>query len=729
MKIIDKLKQAIKAFNGTDSNNATSIFNLNNGSSPRQYVENDLLNGYAGWAYAAISKRAKRVGAMEWELYEYTKGGDVQELHDHPLLTLLFKPNRLQSRYEFLYTLELFICIWGRAPIHIERMGDRPVALWPIRPDLLKKEKDDAGNLKRYTYRVNGVIQYFQPEEVFEIHEPNPKSLAGGFSALTASALEIDTDVAAATWNRFLLENGGESSVILETDKILSEKTYKRVNQQWNQRQAGPMNAGKTPILEDGLKAVSVGKSIADMALNDTRRFNRGAIVTILGVPEPLLTSENSNLANVEGSERVFNQDTINPEMRLINDAFNEFFVVLFGDNLCLEYESPIKENVQDKINVAVAGEGRWLTVNEARDMFNLPPLVGGDDVYKPMGVVPTVGGLQKPAAGEKYLQLTADPSKKTNPKHERVKKIILARTYTKRAFIAGVEQRVAARLAELYKGKATITLKVADPIKKKDIETAPELDPRLKAERLEFLKALPKYEKNYRDQLNKFFDKLKKEVFANLESEGLPKGLKANTNWVSRLLFDKDKANAGLITISGAVWRENINRGANAVADLMGKPPIEDFTTPFVIKFIKEREVKIKMVTDTTEAKLRVALTEGITAGETTGQIRTRIEGVFEIAQGVQSETIARTEVASAQNFGRMEEMRVAGAKNKIWIAIFNNTRTDHENAHGQIVGVNDPFDVGGEDLQFPGDPNGSAWNVINCQCSSSPTLEDITG
>lgn len=43
---------------------------------------------------------------------------------------------------------------------------------------------------------------------------------------------------------------------------------------------------------------------------------------------------------------------------------------------------------------------------------------------------------------------------------------------------------------------------------------------------------------------------------------------------------------------------------------------------------------------------------------------------------------------------------------------------RSAHRAAGGQTRPVNEPFSVGGEDLQYPGDPSGSAANVLNCRC-----------
>ena len=44
--------------------------------------------------------------------------------------------------------------------------------------------------------------------------------------------------------------------------------------------------------------------------------------------------------------------------------------------------------------------------------------------------------------------------------------------------------------------------------------------------------------------------------------------------------------------------------------------------------------------------------------------------------------------------------------------------TRIGHAAASGQTATQKETFDVGGEELSFPGDPRGSAANTINCRC-----------
>ncbi len=63
-----------------------------------------------------------------------------------------------------------------------------------------------------------------------------------------------------------------------------------------------------------------------------------------------------------------------------------------------------------------------------------------------------------------------------------------------------------------------------------------------------------------------------------------------------------------------------------------------------------------------------------------------------------------------------------------KTWVSRGDSRVRDHHlAADGQRVPVGDPFIVGGESLMNPGDPAGSARNVINCRCTSVVSPEDV--
>lgn len=90
---------------------------------------------------------------------------------------------------------------------------------------------------------------------------------------------------------------------------------------------------------------------------------------------------------------------------------------------------------------------------------------------------------------------------------------------------------------------------------------------------------------------------------------------------------------------------------------------------------------------------------------------------------------TIARTEVHAASQAGALEAGRELGLPKlrKEWIATNDDrTRDTHSSADGQVVGLDEAFDVAGAKLMFPGDPDGPAEEIVNCRCVMAFTTEE---
>jgi SPP1 gp7 family putative phage head morphogenesis protein len=92
--------------------------------------------------------------------------------------------------------------------------------------------------------------------------------------------------------------------------------------------------------------------------------------------------------------------------------------------------------------------------------------------------------------------------------------------------------------------------------------------------------------------------------------------------------------------------------------------------------------------------------------------------EGPFSMNRAV---TISRTLSTAAANGGKLEGWKQSGlVKKKRWRAANNKrTRKDHREANGQMVDIDKPFVVGGEKLMYPGDPAGSAKQIVKCRCT----------
>jgi len=128
----------------------------------------------------------------------------------------------------------------------------------------------------------------------------------------------------------------------------------------------------------------------------------------------------------------------------------------------------------------------------------------------------------------------------------------------------------------------------------------------------------------------------------------------------------------------------------------------------------------KISQISSTTESQIRQIVQDGASDGLSVDEIARKLRQNAPILAGVRAAIIARTETHSASQWAQVTAIRDTGLQlRKEWVAAADDrTRFDHSVANGQIVGQDESFTVGGEQLEFPGDPAGSAGNVINCRC-----------
>lgn len=110
-------------------------------------------------------------------------------------------------------------------------------------------------------------------------------------------------------------------------------------------------------------------------------------------------------------------------------------------------------------------------------------------------------------------------------------------------------------------------------------------------------------------------------------------------------------------------------------------------------------------------------AITEATKEGWSIFTTARQIEKDLKISNLYRAERIARTEVLSASNEGSL-----VGAQSleipfkKVWIATPDSRiRDSHLSLNGQSVGQYESFSNG---LEYPGDTNGQAEEVINCRC-----------
>ncbi|WP_103110800.1 phage minor head protein [Brevibacillus reuszeri] len=145
--------------------------------------------------------------------------------------------------------------------------------------------------------------------------------------------------------------------------------------------------------------------------------------------------------------------------------------------------------------------------------------------------------------------------------------------------------------------------------------------------------------------------------------------------------------------------------------------------------KFAKKLKKLVPAMNNTSADRMIRSFEKAIGAGKTPAERAVLVkevskqaasgeEGPFNMNRAV---TVARTISTAAANGGKLEGWKQSGqVKKKRWRAANNKrTRKDHREANGQTVDIDKPFRVGGEKLMHPGDPAGSAKQIVKCRCT----------
>lgn len=147
-----------------------------------------------------------------------------------------------------------------------------------------------------------------------------------------------------------------------------------------------------------------------------------------------------------------------------------------------------------------------------------------------------------------------------------------------------------------------------------------------------------------------------------------------------------------------------------------------------------RQADATAQTTVDTLRAAFDRQLSQGIDANGIDDLI-TALEDAYAAWLDGRVDTIADVQVVGGWSLGEMDAAFTAGNVTgsqavRTWVTVGDaKVRPEHAAADGQQVGLNEPFDVGGEPLMYPGSPEGSAGNVINCRCGLDWSLQLSTG
>jgi HK97 family phage portal protein len=378
-------------------------------SAPKISYQDLATDGYSENAivFRCVNEIANNASRVKINLFR----GD-QEVDNHPLLDLLYKPSPTMSQVEWFQSVYSYLLISGNNYM-LSVGGDNtpPTELYNLRPDRIKIRAGTRAMPVAYDYMLKGqVVESYDVDQatgsskVKHIKLFNPLDDYYGMSPMGASSVDIDQHNLANKHNVNLLQNGARPSgavIFNPKDETgghvqLSDVQRNQLMNDVNQRFSGTGNAGKPMLLEGDFDWKEMGLSPKDMDFIQLKNMSAKDIALVYGVPSQLIgIPDSQTYSNFAEAKLALYNETIIPLLDRIQGDLNEWLVPMFNEQgLELRYDidsipamAEQRKRVFESVSAGVK-EG-ILTRNEAREQLGYETMEGADSLLVPANLMP----------------------------------------------------------------------------------------------------------------------------------------------------------------------------------------------------------------------------------------------------------------------------------------------------------------------------------------------------
>lgn len=351
--------------------------------------------------YACVATIAGAIAALPLPVYQRTADG--RERADHPLWWLLNEqPTPGFSAYAFWEYVVSSKLLRGDGLAMIARNNaGQPQALIPLPRGQTLIEKRDG----RLVYYVELDGDYIGLDQDDVLHFPSL-----GFDGIKSPSVislaakqGVGVSLAAEEYAGRFFSNGARPDFALSHPGNPTRQQVDLIREMWAERHQGTANRHLPAVLVGGMEVKELTMSAEDSQLLETRKWQVVDIARAFGVPPHMIGETEKSSSWGTGIEQMsigFVRWTLNRHLKPIEQELNRklwprsarYFVEFNREGL-MAGDSKAEAEYFTK---ALGGPGAqgYMTVNEVRRIKNLPPVEGGDILYRPENA----GNAQPPA-------------------------------------------------------------------------------------------------------------------------------------------------------------------------------------------------------------------------------------------------------------------------------------------------------------------------------------------
>lgn len=402
--------QSLRSLFGSRRNKINIIF----GPEEAPLVESlDARQLYATQAnlHAVVSFLADSIAQLPLKVYR--RNGENDRVRDRTSVAaqLLYRPNADQTGYEFFDSLLTEYYLMGVVTVWVLPDPDSPSGKqlrlipreWIMESDALTNYAPDVLKVQA----TNGYGSYIEiPRSEFVQFRYYSPGNPAGFQAPIASLRQTLTEqVQADKFRTAIWRSGGRFNAYITRPKDVQawdEEQRKRWIGAFREGWAadGP-NAGKMPLLEDGMEIKTFQFNSKEAQYAETKQLSREDVAAAYHInPNLIWHTGSQTYASAKDNARALYSDCLGPTIQMLQQRINSFLLPMIGadPDLYVEFDltEKLKGSFEERASILQASVGGpWLTRNEARADNNLPPIDGGDELIVPLNVI--AGGQASP--------------------------------------------------------------------------------------------------------------------------------------------------------------------------------------------------------------------------------------------------------------------------------------------------------------------------------------------
>ena len=350
--------------------------------------------------YACVTIRSQDVARCTPGLFRKdSKGRKVRVMPDeHPVAAFFRRPNAYQTWFEFAEQMTAARLLRGNGYAVMRHDGrGRLRDMIPVNPDAVLVLESFDGlifyNVNRIGLWQIAMLRDFPSaiaaEDMFHLRDLSFNALVA-LSTIGMARDAIGLAMGLEQQASRLMQNGSRPSVILQSEKTLTQPAAERLKQQWRDLTAGIQNVGQTAVLEEGIKATPLQITSVDNEFMAQRNFQVMEACRYYRMPPYKLGLVELRGINIDQ----INGDYVQNAVMVDVDRWEQKLTQVFDlDNQGLEVK--LDETVLLRADITTRytaariglGGGAFLKVNEVREGEGLPDVPGGDEVTRPVNM------------------------------------------------------------------------------------------------------------------------------------------------------------------------------------------------------------------------------------------------------------------------------------------------------------------------------------------------------